>query len=76
MHVRTYTDCHLAGISLYNIHHHNDVYSQLPRHYLHLYYQLQYCDNVTFPFSLIFLFVEGDILDCIIEFPRYALLHV
>jgi hypothetical protein len=33
---------------------------------------LQQCDI----YSLFSLFAEGDILDCIIEFPGYALLHV
>jgi hypothetical protein len=32
----------------------------------------QRCEDVLPPL----LFIEGDILNCIIKFPRYALLHI
>lgn len=46
----------------------------LQPHYYHLHYQLLRQCGISF--LLFCLFVEGDILDCIVEFPRYALLHV
>jgi hypothetical protein len=39
-------------------------------------HQPAYCDKIDVDVSLSTSLVEGDILNCIVEFPRYALLHV